>query len=150
MNVPSGNNPLFPFTKWRPKNHPSPNSSSRSINSTRSPLARLSSSELLAWKSSTTTATFISARERRCRTWGTTATSRLTDDDQNITHVRAHIGRLPRCHCGLRTTPRSGRVGGEVARRWDEEDGEQNFGSWGGRLATWGVVWTPTWLQYRI
>ena len=49
---PSGNKPLFPFVKCLPKYHPSPKSSSRSINSTRSPFVKLNSSELRAEKSS--------------------------------------------------------------------------------------------------
>lgn len=50
--IPSGKRPLFPFVKCFPKNHPSPNSSSLSTSSTRSPLAKVSSSELRAVKSS--------------------------------------------------------------------------------------------------
>lgn len=50
--LPSGNNPLDPFTRLLPRYHPSPNSSSLSINSTRSPFDKLSSSELRAEKSS--------------------------------------------------------------------------------------------------
>jgi hypothetical protein len=50
--VPSGKRPLFPLTRCLPRNQPSPNSSSRSANSTRSPFARVNSSELRAWKSS--------------------------------------------------------------------------------------------------
>lgn len=51
---PSGKRPVSSLTAWRPRNHPSPNSSSRSTNTTRSPLARLSSSALLETKSSVT------------------------------------------------------------------------------------------------
>lgn len=52
FDVPSGKRPLFPFVKCFPRNHPSPNSSSLSTSSTRSPLAKVSSSELRAIKSS--------------------------------------------------------------------------------------------------
>lgn len=47
-NIPSGNRPVLPLTMCFPKNQPSPNSSSRSNNSTRSPFASVNSSELLA------------------------------------------------------------------------------------------------------
>lgn len=49
---PSGKRPWLPLIMCLPKNQPSPNSSSLSISSTRSPLDKLSSSELRAWKSS--------------------------------------------------------------------------------------------------
>lgn len=50
--VPSGNSPVLLFNKCRPKYHPSPNSSSRSTNSTLSPFIKLNSSGLRAVKSS--------------------------------------------------------------------------------------------------
>ena len=52
--LPSGNRPVPPLFMCRPRYHPSPKSSSRSISSIRSPFARLSSSGLRATKSCTT------------------------------------------------------------------------------------------------
>ena len=49
--LPSGKRPVLAFPMCRPRNHPSPNSSSLSINSIRSPFARLNSSSLRATKS---------------------------------------------------------------------------------------------------
>jgi hypothetical protein len=51
--VPSGKSPLSPDCKLRPRNHPSPKSSSRSMSSMRSPRPSVSSSGLRAWNSST-------------------------------------------------------------------------------------------------
>lgn len=49
---PSGKRPVLPLVICRPRNQPSPKSSSRSMSSIRSPFARLSSSGLRARKSS--------------------------------------------------------------------------------------------------
>ena len=51
-NLHSGKSPVLPFFKCFPRNQPSPKSSSRSISSIRSPLARLNSSALRAENSS--------------------------------------------------------------------------------------------------
>lgn len=50
--TPSGKRPVLPLVIWRPRNQPSPKSSSRSMSSMRSPFARLNSSGLRAMKSS--------------------------------------------------------------------------------------------------
>lgn len=51
-NLHSGKSPVLPLLKCLPRNQPSPKSSSRSINSIRSPLAKLNSSALRAENSS--------------------------------------------------------------------------------------------------
>lgn len=50
--LPSGKRPVAPLVRCRPRYHPSPNSSSRSMRCTRSPFDKVNSSELLAEKSS--------------------------------------------------------------------------------------------------
>lgn len=73
------------FATCRPRNHPSPNSSSRSSNSTRSPFLRLSSSELRAIKSSASTRRgLVVGISAHCLAGGV---RRRTDHHQDVAHV---------------------------------------------------------------
>lgn len=69
---PSGNKPLSSLDKCRPRNQPSPKSSSLSINSILSPRFKLNSSGLLALKSSASWSVQIRARnDARIKMGGT-------------------------------------------------------------------------------
>lgn len=86
--LPSGKSPEFPFPRCLPRNHPSPNSSSRSRSSTLSPLPRLSSSELRAWNPS---ATQSALRCLNRRGWA------LTNNNEDVADLGTRQ-RLARCH----------------------------------------------------
>ena len=89
-NAPSGKRPLFPLTMCLPKYHPSPNSSSLSSSSTRSPFARLNSSELRAWKSS-------AKREGQCQRLSLVSST----SDEHSGDAAGRVRLLDREMCGL-------------------------------------------------
>jgi hypothetical protein len=105
--VPSGKSPLSPLSVFLPRNQPSPKSSSRSISSTRSPRARLSSSGLRAWNSSVGMCqrSVFPRHAANCCPWGQGAAGRRRRREL-LTHNHEHVAR-PRelgvgacCHCG--------------------------------------------------
>lgn len=92
---PAGNSPLSSFDKCRPRNQPSPKSSSFSINSIFSPRFRLSSSGLRAVKSSVLSCQpSMLQRARKSQTAARPPSCRgtLTDNQKNISR-----GSLPQC-----------------------------------------------------
>ena len=78
---------MSPFSVLRPRNHPSPKSSSRSMSSMRSPRARLSSSGLRAWNSSVGPCQSL-AGTCQCRLWSWAALA-----ESGITYARRREGR---------------------------------------------------------